>query len=340
MSVAQTKSGNWYVQYRVPGIRSPQKEYFGKGEASKRQAEERKMEIQTGNVYTVRAVSFRKNIYFDELTQCYLDVMRSCNKNQNWINTIISLSNNHFLPLLTHVPVDKLEFQDILNVAQRFTDKSPATLNRYMDTLHAILNFGMKHDLTTVDPMKHWIKSKEAKRDFILNIEDLKRIYESSPDHLKWIIEVQWELGTRPGRSELFALRWSDVNFNESCIRIRGTKNKASNRVIPLTDNFKQRLWDKKQISTCEFIIEYNGRQITHCRRSFNEVCRKVGISYSVRLYDIRHLVASTMLANGGDLKAVSKILGHSTTRMTADTYYHELKGEKLRALERKPNLT
>ena len=27
MAVNQTKSGNWYVQYRIPGISSPRKEY-------------------------------------------------------------------------------------------------------------------------------------------------------------------------------------------------------------------------------------------------------------------------------------------------------------------------
>ena len=65
----------------------------------------------------------------------------------------------------------------------------------------------------------------------------------------------------------------------------------------------------------------------------------KPKMDYPVRLYDIRHLFASTMLANGGDLKAVSKLLGHSSTRMTADTYYHELQGEKERALSAKPQL-
>jgi integrase len=51
-------------------------------------------------------------------------------------------------------------------------------------------------------------------------------------------------------------------------------------------------------------------------------------------------LFATTILANGGDLKAVSKLLGHASTKMTADTYYHELKGEKVIALSRKPVLT
>ena len=42
-----------------------------------------------------------------------------------------------------------------------------------------------------------------------------------------------------------------------------------------------------------------------------------------VRLHDLRHLYASLMLENGVDLKTVSTALGHSTIRVTADTYAH-----------------
>jgi integrase len=42
-----------------------------------------------------------------------------------------------------------------------------------------------------------------------------------------------------------------------------------------------------------------------------------------VRLHDLRHSYASLMLERGVDLKTVSTALGHSTIRVTADTYAH-----------------
>ena len=39
-------------------------------------------------------------------------------------------------------------------------------------------------------------------------------------------------------------------------------------------------------------------------------------------MYDLRHLFATTMLANGADLAAVSKLMGHSTVKITADVYF------------------
>jgi integrase len=46
-----------------------------------------------------------------------------------------------------------------------------------------------------------------------------------------------------------------------------------------------------------------------------------------IRLYDLRHSHATLLLAAGEHLKVVSERLGHSTIRLTADTYSHVLEG-------------
>lgn len=339
-SLSQTESGTWYIQYRIPGVHSPQKEYFGKGEIAGQKAQERIEELKSGYIYTPRSLSTRKRIYLDELGQCYIDVMKSKDKTDTWIARVKYLLNEHFLPTLCHVPVNELTFMDVVKVAERFNGKSAATRNRYMDTLKAIFNFGIKLDLTTNNPMKMWKRNKERPREVFLTVNDLEKIYKAAPDHLKWIIEIEWELGTRPGVTELFSLKWSDVDFDSNTLKVRGTKTISSNRIIPLTPHFKDRLLEMKKKAVTDYLIEYKGQPIISCKTTFTNTVKKAGIEYSVRLYDIRHLFASTILANGGDLKAVSKLLGHSNTKMTADIYYHELKGEKALALTRKPTLT
>ena len=140
--------------------------------------------------------------------------------------------------------------------------------------------------------------------------------------------------------SELFSLKWSDVDFENNTLRVRGTKTLGANRIIPLTPHFKERLLEMRKKATTCYLIEYKGQPIISCKTTFSNTVKKAEIAYPVRLYDIRHLFATTILANGGDLKAVSKLLGHSNTKMTADIYYHELKGEKAAALTRKPVLS
>ncbi|MCK9274030.1 MAG: hypothetical protein M0P57_02955 [Syntrophales bacterium] len=40
-------------------------------------------------------------------------------------------------------------------------------------------------------------------------VEEFKQILANSSDHLAWALEVAYYTGVRPGRSELFALKWS-----------------------------------------------------------------------------------------------------------------------------------
>ena len=46
-----------------------------------------------------------------------------------------------------------------------------------------------------------------------------------------------------------------------------------------------------------------------------------------IRLYDLRHSHATLLLVADEHLKVVSERLGHSTIRLTADTYSHVLEG-------------
>ncbi|MBI4805883.1 MAG: tyrosine-type recombinase/integrase [Desulfovibrio sp.] len=83
-----------------------------------------------------------------------------------------------------------------------------------------------------------------------------------------------------------------------------------------------------------DHLVEYRCKPVTCHRRSFRTACKAAGITYDVITYDIRHLYATTLLSRGGDLAAVSKQTGHSSTVMTANVYYQEMAGEKKRVAE------
>jgi len=87
-----------------------------------------------------------------------------------------------------------------------------------------------------------------------------------------------------------------------------------------------------RKTSKLGFITEYAGKPVATRKKDFNNACAKVGIAADVRMYDLRHLFATTMLSKGADLTAVSKLMAHSTIKMTADAYYHYLEGEKKKA--------
>jgi site-specific recombinase XerD len=53
----------------------------------------------------------------------------------------------------------------------------------------------------------------------------------------------------------------------------------------------------------------------------------KAGLPKEIRLHDVRHSVATTLLREGVDAKVVSAMLGHSTVAFTQDQYQHVLRG-------------
>ncbi|WP_419784696.1 tyrosine-type recombinase/integrase [Maridesulfovibrio sp.] len=74
-------------------------------------------------------------------------------------------------------------------------------------------------------------------------------------------------------------------------------------------------------------------------RKGFRNACKRAGVPNEIISYDTRHLHATSALNNGADLASVSAILGHASTKMTADQYYHVQKNEKIRAVNLLPPL-
>jgi integrase len=60
-----------------------------------------------------------------------------------------------------------------------------------------------------------------------------------------------------------------------------------------------------------------------HVSREFRRLRDKAGVPSTVRLHDLRHFVATELLAAGVPLKVVSERLGHRQLSTTADTYGH-----------------
>ena len=236
----------------------------------------------------------------------------------------------HILPFIHHLQTT------VSPLTHRM--RSQTTINRYCHYLNAIFNYAMENEYIKNNPMKQWRKSKDKPRIVQLNLEDVAKIMEHAQPHVRWAIEVCFNLGTRPGESELLALKWDDVDFEKKEVRIYGRKTKKY-RYVPVKDSFLDRLRFVRAKAKTEFIIEFRGKPIVNIHKAFKAACDRAGITYPVRLYDLRHLFATTMLVNGADLAAVSKLMGHSNVNMTANVYYQYLTGEKERAVSLLPEL-
>ena len=295
------------------------------------------------------AVQVNSGVTFEKLCDSYLDHLEISGRSSAHIHDLRVLVKNCYY---TYIDKGKLAEQftyldDIAPFLKALRDISPktgkarsqTTINRYGDYLDAIFNYGIRTKMISVEnPLKNRCKPKEKPRAVQLTVADIEKIIVASQDHIKWAIEVCFNLGTRSGESELLSLKWENVNFEKSEVLIYGRKTKEY-RKVPVTNAFLKRLEEMKAKALSEYIVEYKGRPVSNIRKGFRNACKKAGITYPVRLYDMRHMFATTMLANGADLAAVSKLMGHSRVTMTADVYYQYLQGEKERAVNLLPTL-
>lgn len=96
----------------------------------------------------------------------------------------------------------------------------------------------------------------------------------------------------------------------------------AINNLMALNPNGKTLIQNRneKLVSPVNFI------------RSFNLVLKNVEIE-PCGLHSLRHTFASLLFKNGIDVKTVSSILGHASTKITYDTYIHLLRNQKSDAM-------
>jgi integrase len=154
---------------------------------------------------------------------------------------------------------------------------------------------------------------------------------------------------------ELFGLLWADVDFDGSAITItkslsenngkielKEVKTKKSRRRVALSTFALEALAEHRRKMLAEG--HYGPDRPVFCNRygtwlrktsvqqwSFRRVLRRAGLE-RVRFYDLRHSGATLLLLAGEDSKVVAERLGHSTTRLTQDTYQHVLPGMQERA--------
>ena len=299
------------------------------------------------NTYPTIGVHQSVGMTFRELTSKYLEHLKVSGRTEKNTSKLAKMIKNQFNPLIGDRVVNEMTYiGDMVPFIRFFQEtngkqkrpRTQMTVNRYGDYVNAIFNFGVTMDLTKVNPMTGRRKSKEKQREVQLTVDDVKRIMECAEPHARWAMEVCFSLGTRPGESELLALKWEHIDFEKGIARIYASKTKTY-RSVPIASTLLEKMKEKRAQSQSGFVIEYRGKQVGMIRKGFRRACERAGITYPVRMYDLRHLFATTMLSKGADLAAVSKLLGHSMISTTTSHYYHCLAGEKERAVGLLPEL-
>ncbi len=219
----------------------------------------------------------------------------------------------------TFEQITEKQFQEYLN--HKITSLKQPTLNRYIASIKAWLNYCVKMHYIFFNPLTYVKKYKlpENPKRF-LSQEEIKKllltaknssIYVDGDTTLYPAIATGIYAGLR--QRELFTLEWSNIDFKNNTISVINkvgftTKSKKF-RVIPLHSKLKSILESYKQKSGPCF-------DTTNWRRILRRIIKKAEIK-DVGWHTLRHTFASHLVMNGVDIATVSKLLGHSNISTT-----------------------
>lgn len=345
MPVYKNRANNtWYVKFKNKTRR---------GFKTKKEAQNYEAKMKLSMIDNIETY----DIYFDDVAKDYLKTLYTntryvtYQKAESVINNII-LPNIEIKKIGSITEIDCRKFKEYINSLNYSTAHKNYILNKYRAIYkHAVLYFKLQRDPSTIITMfPPTYEEKLKKRNKETNIWTMTEFDKFIKCVDKPVYKVLFTLlfltGMRLG--ECLALNWNDFDIDKQVIHITKsltrkteygtyaigeTKNFASIRDISLGHelttyilNFKRQESLVSGFNDDWFILGRNKPlPQTSIDRIKNQAIKKSGVK-KIKIHDFRHSHASYLIANGMNIVAVSKRLGHSDVNMTLKVYTHLFK--------------
>ena len=249
-------------------------------------------------------------------------------------NTIIAYKKDLNIIISTlKKDLNQLNKDDINNFLKNM-DASSRTKAHYLTVLNSYYNYLIFTGVLSMNPCD-MIKSPkiEKKLPVYLTIEEIDKLFNirlNKPiDYRnKAMLELLFATGTRI--SELTSLTLSQINFEESIIKVMGKGKKE--RIIPIANNalnyLKVYIYNYREYlikNNNDYVfLNKNGEKIS--RQGFFKILKKMaqdsGINKNISPHVLRHSFATYLLNNGVDLRVIQELLGHENLE-TTEIYSH-----------------
>lgn len=223
---------------------------------------------------------------------------------------------------------------------------TPSTSHRRMSILRAVLSWATAKELIESNPLAGMRLPKgEPKKVPPPSLEEAAEIMKCAPAHLRRVVIIGMQFGVRIGRSELFAIKWDDVDFDQGILRVLSAKKNPKRpwRDIHIPSSVLNALmWWGQEDSDLkpETIVHWRGVPVASIKNAWKTALKNAKITRHIRPYDLRHAFATIALQSPGtDIKAVADIMGHSDATMILRTYQHVLNEKHKAVLDSMPTL-
>lgn len=264
-----------------------------------------------------------------------------------------SFVTRHIRPFFDSMVLSKITPSDVVRFHQKL--EADGLSKKTRRNIHTVLTTMFNYAADTLElisksPVKKGLAPKLDKREKpSLTVEQAWNLWDQLKDNRTIRNRAFYGtlLFTGVRTSEALGLKWSDVDFGNRQITIRRAinrgkedtpKTKASLRTRPISPELYSALLNHKAMATYNQPNDYlftssSGRPANpdQLRETLQTVLRdRMGIHLGKRedgLHLLRHTSGSLVFRATGSVKEAQRWLGHSSSRITMDTYVH-LMGE------------
>ena len=202
------------------------------------------------------------------------------------------------------------------------------------------LNRAIADGLIRVNPATDCKLPSQTTKDMnILTREEMQRFLIQTKEEGYYELFLL-ELATGLCRGEVLALQWDDLNFNTGELRIQRQVYRANGELVVSAPKTKAALCTIVLPPALLSVLEEYHQQVDSrwmfpspakedspldpatVRKRLQTILEHAGCK-RVRFHDLRHLFVTTALENGMDVKTLSAITGHVSTKTTLNVYTH-----------------
>lgn len=295
----------WIAQVRKGGMRKG-KTFRSKAEATEWEVEQRKLPVEKwkGKIPTVSLTDW---------ANAYLDYAgKFTEKTYKEKRAMFKLFLNH--PKVdAKMPAEQLQPSYVLSYSQdQYKGRSGYAANKDRKNLVAAWNWGIKYmGLPAPNPCLVDQFPEKRQRRYVPPEKDFWKVYDVAEGQDKVMLLAYLHLGAR--RSEIFRLRWEDVDFGEQRVRLY-TRKRSDGLLeydwLPMTDELMSALLSHRDGKDGEWVFTdpQTHKPFEYRLYLMRRLCKKANVK-PFGFHSIRHLTASILAKSGIPMIEIQAIL-------------------------------